>query len=118
MENSVGHAVLKSSRFALLSLLLPIGGCAMMHPASDTATPPADATPMPVVPAPVGSGNASAQNGLGMAFYEGNGVPQNYLKAASYFQSAAQQGDVNAEYMLATMYMSGKGVGQSDTSAD
>src|SRR5262245_47784216 len=37
-------------------------------------------------------GDASAQNQLGLLYYEGTGVPQNYLQARQWFEEAAKQG--------------------------
>lgn len=37
---------------------------------------------------------------------------QDYVEAAKWWRKAAEQGDVNAQYFLAHMYMSGRGVPQ------
>ena len=37
-------------------------------------------------------GDASAQNALGLLYYEGKGVPQNYGQAKEWFEKAAETG--------------------------
>ncbi len=67
--------------------------------------------------APQGPGNPGAESNLGKSYYTGRGVPQDYVKAAFYFNQAGSQGDESAQYMLATMYASGKGVPKSAVNA-
>ena len=55
-------------------------------------------------------GNANAQFMLGDMYYTGEGIAQNYEKAARLFQKAAEQGDANAQYVLGGMYHNGEGV--------
>ena len=40
------------------------------------------------------AGDASAQNKLGLLYYDGKGVPQNYGQAKEWFEKAAKQGHV------------------------
>jgi len=54
-------------------------------------------------------GDASAQNQLGLLYYEGTGVPQNYLQAKQWFEEAAKQGHAGAQTNLGTMYLHGEG---------
>ena len=63
------------------------------------------------------SGNASAQNALGVMYHEGEGVPQNYAEAVKWFGRAAKQGDAEAQFNLGLMYGKGKGVTQDDEAA-
>ena len=49
-------------------------------------------------------GNADAQVTLGVMYYAGEDVPQDYKKALKWFQKAANQGDDNAQYHLGLMY--------------
>ena len=56
------------------------------------------------------SGDAEAQYGLGMAYYEGNGIKQNYFEAARWYRKAADQGYAEAQYRLGCMYEEGKGL--------
>jgi TPR repeat protein len=56
------------------------------------------------------NGNAAAQYELGMCYFAGNGVLQDYQKAAYWFRQAAQQGDMHAQYAIGACYLEGKGV--------
>lgn len=49
-------------------------------------------------------GNAEAQNRLGLLFYKGEGVKQDYAKALAWFQASANQGNKDAQYHLGLMY--------------
>lgn len=49
---------------------------------------------------------------LGLMYSEGQGVKQDYYKAAECFQKAAEQGHAEAQYNLGLMYYRGKGVKQ------
>ncbi len=55
-------------------------------------------------------GDVLAQYFLALFYYEGNGVPQNYVEALKYFRMAADQGNPAAQYMLGGIYAMGKGV--------
>ncbi len=43
---------------------------------------------------------ASAQTNLGMMYYNGKGVEQNYAEAVRWYKKAAEQDDVDAKDML------------------
>src|SRR4051812_13684035 len=45
-------------------------------------------------------GNATAQFLLGNAYYNGNGVPQDYNEAINWWQQAADQGNMSAKKSL------------------
>src|SRR5262252_432525 len=62
-------------------------------------------------------GDASAQNKLGLLYYEGKGVPQNYLQAKRWFEEGAKQGHARAQTNLGTLYLQGEGAPQSDQMA-
>jgi len=62
-------------------------------------------------------GDASAQNKLGLLYYEGKGVPQNYLQAKQWFEEGAKQGHAGAQTNLGTLYLHGEGAPQSDRMA-
>ena len=62
-------------------------------------------------------GDASAQNQLGLLYYEGKGVPQNYQQAKQWFEEGAKQGHAGAQTNLGTMYLHGEGAPQSDRMA-
>lgn len=55
-------------------------------------------------------GNAKAQLNLGVCYYVGKFVTQDYKKAAECFRKAAEQGLADAQYMLSWCYYNGHGV--------
>lgn len=55
-------------------------------------------------------GDALAQAFLGVMYRNGEGVPQNYAKAAEWYRNAAEQGLAAAQYNLGAMYKNGEGV--------
>ena len=57
-------------------------------------------------------GNADAQYNTGLIFYNGNGLPQNYIIAIKWFSLAAEQGYADAQNNLGFMYDKGLGVPQ------
>jgi TPR repeat protein len=52
-----------------------------------------------------------------MAYQSGDGVSVDHERAVHYFRLAAEQGSINARYMLASCYKGGLGVPQSDMEA-
>ena len=63
------------------------------------------------------SGSAAAQLYLGLLFYDGRGVPQDFHEARRWFQRAADQGYAKAQHNLGAMYGAGKGVGRDYSQA-
>ena len=57
-------------------------------------------------------GSAEAQFDLGLMYYKGQGVPQDYAEALKWFRLAAAQGDADAQFNLGVMYHNGQGVPQ------
>ena len=55
-------------------------------------------------------GDAKAQNGLGVIYGNGQGVPQDYTEAVKWFRLAADQGYANAQASLGYAYANGQGV--------
>ena len=55
-------------------------------------------------------GDVHAQFILGMMYYRGAGVTQNYTEAVKWLKSAAKQGHAEAQYQLGQMYEHGEGV--------
>ena len=55
-------------------------------------------------------GVAEAQNMIGVCYYNGNVVEQNYSVAVEWFRKAAEQGEAWANYNLGLCYEKGKGV--------
>jgi len=55
-------------------------------------------------------GNAPAQFSLGLCYYWGSGVAQDYAEAAKWYRKAAEQGNAGAQYNLGVCYTVGQGV--------
>ena len=55
-------------------------------------------------------GDEKAQYFLGLIYYKGKGVPQNYKKALKWYTLSAEQGNKVAQYNLGVMYSFGLGV--------
>ena len=58
------------------------------------------------------SGDAAAQEDLGVRYSEGRGVAKNEQEAVKWFRDAAEQGASNAQYRLGMCYYRGLGIGQ------
>lgn len=58
-------------------------------------------------------GNAIAQNNLGLCYFFGNGIEQDYNSAVYWFREAAKQGQPDAQYDLGYCYYKGYGVNRS-----
>ncbi len=52
-------------------------------------------------------GNARAQSVLGVMYYQGHGVPQNYTETVKWYQKAAKQGHADAQSQLQILYEMG-----------
>jgi FOG: TPR repeat, SEL1 subfamily len=55
------------------------------------------------------NGHAKAQGTIGMMYYKGHGVRQNYKKSRKWFLKSAENGDEEAQYMVGLMYYQGLG---------
>ena len=53
------------------------------------------------------------QAALGLMYYNGEGVRQDYAKAAEWYEKSANQGYANAQFDLGLMYGKGLGVRQN-----
>ena len=62
-------------------------------------------------------GNSDARYNLGLMYYNGWGVPQDYKEAAKWYRLGAEQGDADAQNNLGAMYDHGQGVPQDDKEA-
>jgi tetratricopeptide (TPR) repeat protein len=62
-------------------------------------------------------GDAAAQYDLGLMYYHGQGVTQDYAEAAKWYRMAAEQGNAFAQIFLGTMYASGRGIAQDAAEA-
>jgi TPR repeat protein len=58
-------------------------------------------------------GYVRAQVRLGLMYYNGDGVEQDYAEAVRWFRAAAEQGRASAQFSLGLMYEDGKGVLQN-----
>ena len=54
---------------------------------------------------------------LGSMYGSGQGVPQDYSAAVSWYRKAAEQGDVDAKFELGLMYSNGQGAPQDNAAA-
>ena len=57
-------------------------------------------------------GDATAQNNLGVAYNNGEGVPPDDAEAVRWYRLAAEQGDATAQNNLGVAYGNGEGVPQ------
>ena len=58
-------------------------------------------------------GDIDAQIALGIRYYNGKDVPQNYAEAIKLLRCAAEQGDAWAQLVLCGMYVLGQGIPQN-----
>ncbi|QCE34636.1 sel1 repeat family protein [Acetobacteraceae bacterium] len=63
------------------------------------------------------SGDVKAQFNLGRLYDEGDTIPQDYAKAAQYYQKAADKGLIQAQFNLGNLYDKGQGVPQNYSKA-
>jgi uncharacterized protein len=62
-------------------------------------------------------GNAQAQFNLGLAYYDGKGVPKDYAEAVKWYRKAVEQGNAQAQNNLGLCYQNGTGVPKDDAEA-
>jgi len=55
------------------------------------------------------SGNREAQSLVGIMYFQGQGVPQDYPQAIKWLHMAAAQGEPKAMFKLGSMYANGQG---------
>jgi len=99
----------------LLIVCLTSSACADIKPALDTSEnnhAEHEATAIEIRKL-AEEGNRTAQNGLGLLYMAGAGVPQNYGQAKKWFEEAAKQGHAEAQVNLGTLYLRGRGAPQS-----
>ncbi len=75
---------------------------------AETAAPPTDPAELEELRLAADRGDAAAQNNLGMMYYDGDGVAQNYGEAVRYFRLAADQGDAGGQFAVGRMYYDGR----------
>lgn len=62
-------------------------------------------------------GDAPAQYNMGVSYFFGNGVSQDYKQAIDWFLKATEQNNAEAEAFLGEMYDTGQGVVKNDKKA-
>ena len=70
------------------------------------------ATALTIAKSEADKGESWAQYKLGVMYYAGQGVAQNYPEAMKWYQLAAEQGYALAQYNLGLMYYIGRGTPQ------
>lgn len=100
------HSLKKTLPYGLMILGLSFG-LTLTAVAADFARNKALAT----------KGNSAAQYSLGLMYYSGEGLRQDYGKAVKWYQKAANQGMSQAQFNLGVMYYKGQGVRQSKVKA-
>ncbi len=109
-------SVLMTVLFALLWVTQP-WRTNSRQPTAGAPSPPQEVTP----PAPsankldalqrlADAGDPAAQFDLGVRYWTGDQVPQDYGQAVRWFSLAAEQGNVAAQAMLGNCYWAGRGV--------
>ncbi|MYM75758.1 sel1 repeat family protein [Duganella sp. FT109W] len=63
------------------------------------------------------AGNADAEHLLGLMYYMGRGVPQDYKAALEWHRKAALKGKADAQYVVGAMYYTGNAVIQDHKQA-
>jgi TPR repeat protein len=63
------------------------------------------------------AGNPDAEHLLGLMYYMGRGVPQDYKKALEWHRKAALKGKADAQYVVGAMYYTGNAVIQDHKQA-
>ena len=89
----------------VLALYLILGFVAIFLPLQVRAEPNAE------------QGDADAQFNLGVKYYYGEGIPQDFKKAIYWYTKAAEQGDVRAQFSLGAKYYDGEGAPQNNSRA-
>lgn len=62
-------------------------------------------------------GNTDAEHLLGLMYYMGRGVPQDYKQALTWHRKAATKGKADAQYVVGAMYYTGNAVIQDHKEA-
>ncbi|MYN07596.1 tetratricopeptide repeat protein [Pseudoduganella aquatica] len=63
------------------------------------------------------NGNTDAEHLLGLMYYMGRGVPQDYKQALNWHRKAAVKGKADAQYVVGAMYYTGNAVIQDHKQA-
>ena len=103
----------------LAALLLSAGGaCAGQFEDAVAAHDRGDyATALRIFRSLAANGEERAQFNVGLIYYNGHGVEQNYEEARNWYRLSAEQGNAEAQYDLGVMYEKGRGGEQDDAEA-
>lgn len=101
---------------------LPVPEATGRDTATEPATPSAGAEPPPTAQvsryeSAARFGDVEAQAALARLYFFGDGVEQDYAKAAHWFGRAADAGNVGAQYAMAVLLESGLGVAKDPAKA-
>ena len=96
----------------LLFLVFLVSPISSRQPHTLAEEPPNQDTPFQTALKAAEQGDATAQYVLGVMYYDGEGVAQNYKKAIEWFTKGAEQDYASAQTRLAMMYEQGEGVPQ------
>jgi len=66
---------------------------------------------------PANKNYLEAQTLIGLDYFNGEGIAQDYRKAFEWFQKAADQDYAHAQYLMALMYRYGEGIDQDSNKA-
>ena len=85
--------------FLILSLSFSFFGC--------KKTPESLEEALKILTKAAEQGNKEAQSDLGVMYYNGHGVAQDYKEAGKWLRKAAEQGVAQAQKLLVVMYIDG-----------
>ena len=110
------HGVIMALVLSILFLIS--SACADVEPPVDPSmSVPAEDEVLAKLRTSAEGGDAAAQNKLGVLYYEGKRVPQDYRQAKQWFEEGAKQGHAGAQTNLGALYLHGEGAPQSDQMA-
>ena len=97
----------------IIKLLTAMLACLLLGPVQTAGA--GEWTPEMVaeVKAQAEAGDADAQFNLGLTYYHGQGVRQDYAEARRWYEKAVAQGHPQAQLNLGVMYSQGQGVRQN-----
>ncbi|MGA9062930.1 MAG: tetratricopeptide repeat protein [Terracidiphilus sp.] len=96
------------SLFAAATLPFVFTTILLLPPSLQAQSPPKGIDPKLLTKA--AAGDASSQTAVGLAYAGGDGVPQDYAKAAEWLGKAADQDNAIAQAALGLLYYAGRGV--------
>lgn len=103
-----GLIVILACLIVSTAFLAPGTGALPLHASDDDDSPGLRENLLPAQ-----QGDAKAQVFVAYLYETGQGVKQNYAKAAEWYGKAARQGNPEAQTQLGNMYRLGRGVPQS-----